>query len=564
VQAASIITGILLMAYLALARRYRPRTFAEVVGQDHVVRALGNALEQGRLHHAYLFSGTRGVGKTTLARILARCFNCEQGVTAKPCGQCSACQAIDTGRFVDLIEVDAASRTRVEETRDLLDSVPYAPVQGRYKVYLIDEVHMLSTSSFNALLKTLEEPPEHVKFLLATTEPERVPLTVRSRCLVFALQRVPIAAITATLVRIAREEGIGAPVAVFELLARAARGSLRDALSLLDQALAYGGNNLSAEDVAAMLGMAGRETAYDLLERLAAGDGPGLLECLANAVRGVAEPGGVLVTLCEALALIARQQLVPEAVQPTGIPFERVRALATGFAPEVVQLNYDIALAGQRDVALASNPEIALEMVLLRMLAFRPASVEVDPVRTRPASSGRPPVVSPSNPSVKRSECREIDQSFEKNISSGPRAVPDPDSSPESMDWGMVLSHLTLGVMTHELAQHCAFESKDGNNIRLCLDPRHQPLLTPKLNEELRLALSRYFDAPITLRIETESGVKSPATRRAAEQAARQAAAVEAIDKDENILALREAFGAEVLAGTIRPEVPGDGDPPMD
>lgn len=550
------------MAYLALARRYRPRTFAEVVGQDHVVRALSNALEQGRLHHAYLFAGTRGVGKTTLARILARCLNCEQGVTAKPCGRCGACRAIDTGRFVDLIEVDAASRTRVEETRDLLDSVPYAPVQGRYKVYLIDEVHMLSTSSFNALLKTLEEPPEHVKFLFATTEPERVPLTVRSRCLVFALQRVPIAEITATLVRIARDEGIRAPVAVFELLARAARGSLRDALSLLDQALAYGGNELCAEDVSAMVGMAGQETAYDLLDRLAADDGPGLLECLAKVVRGVAEPGGVLVTLCEALALIARRQLVPEAVQPVGIPFARVRALAAVFTPEIVQLDYDIALAGQRDVALASDPEIALEMVLLRMLAFRPASVEAAPKRIRPTPSAQSSAAPPPNPGAKRSERQEPDQNFEKNIS-GVGSDPDPDNNSEPVNWDTILSHLTLGVMTRELAQHCAFEPDADNNICLRLDPRHQTLLTPKLNEELRLALSRYFDAPITLRIETEAGVKSPATRRAAVQAARQAAATEIIGKDENILALREAFDAEVLAGTIRPETSGDGSSPV-
>ncbi|MGA7965442.1 MAG: DNA polymerase III subunit gamma/tau, partial [Gammaproteobacteria bacterium] len=293
------------MAYQALARRYRPRRFADVVGQAHVVRALSNALNQGRLHHAYLFEGTRGVGKTTIARIVTQCLNCERGVSATPCGECGTCRAIEAGRFVDFIELDAASRTGVDDMRDLLESTAYTPAEGRYKVYLVDEVHMLSKSAFNALLKTLEEPPEHVKFLFATTEPEKVPLTVLSRCLVFALHHLPGAEIETALARIVEAEGLEAEPAALAELARAARGSMRDALTLLDQVLAFGGGALKSEEVTAMLGTADRGRVYDLLDHLAAGEGADVLTQVSALGQGVAGVGDVLEALAEALTLVA-------------------------------------------------------------------------------------------------------------------------------------------------------------------------------------------------------------------------------------------------------------------
>ncbi len=534
------------MSYLALARRYRPRRFEDVVGQAHVVRALSNALEQGRLHHAYLFSGTRGVGKTTIARILARCLNCEAGVTAKPCGQCSACKAIEAGRFVDLIEVDAASRTKVDDTRDLLDTVPYSPAEGRYKVYLIDEVHMLSTSSFNALLKTLEEPPEHVKFLFATTEPERVPMTVLSRCLVFALHRLPATEIEGALAHIAQAEGIEADPAALVAVAQAARGSVRDALSLLDQALAFGGGRLDAAEVAQMLGTADREAVYALLECLAREDAAGVVEQVGLLGQGVADAGDVLDALAEALALIARREQVPEAPLPAGAPVERIDSLAQALPGEIVQLDYDIVLGGKRDLELAPDPLTALEMVALRMLAFqpRPAGRGPAPAGSDPqdAGGGRPGKTAPA--------------------ASGPAAPPAPRSAPPAAPverasdrWEAVVEALEVTGMTRELAQHCTLGDRDERQIRLVLDPRRQQLLTPRLQQGLEKALRRYFGGSQKLRIDVgKEPAVTPAARRAGREAERQAQAREAIEQDPHVAALRDAFDAQVIPETVRPQ----------
>ncbi len=534
------------MSYLALARRYRPRRFEDVVGQAHVVRALSNALEQGRLHHAYLFSGTRGVGKTTIARILARCLNCEAGVTAKPCGQCSACKAIEAGRFVDLIEVDAASRTKVDDTRDLLDTVPYSPAEGRYKVYLIDEVHMLSTSSFNALLKTLEEPPEHVKFLFATTEPERVPMTVLSRCLVFALHRLPATEIEGALAHIAQAEGIEADPAALVAVAQAARGSVRDALSLLDQALAFGGGRLDAAEVAQMLGTADREAVYALLECLAREDAAGVVEQVGLLGQGVADAGDVLDALAEALALIARREQVPEAPLPVGAPVERIDSLAQALPGEIVQLDYDIVLGGKRDLELAPDPLTALEMVALRMLAFqpRPAGRGPAPAGSDPqdAGGGRPGKTAPA--------------------ASGPAAPPAPRSAPPAAPverasdrWEAVVEALEVTGMTRELAQHCTLGDRDERQIRLVLDPRRQQLLTPRLQQGLEKALRRYFGGSQKLRIDVgKEPAVTPAARRAGREAERQAQAREAIEQDPHVAALRDAFDAQVIPETVRPQ----------
>ncbi len=377
------------MSYQVLARKWRPRSFRELVGQEHVVRALSNALDHQRLHHAYLFTGTRGVGKTTIARIFAKSLNCEQGVGSQPCGVCSACAEIDEGRFVDLLEVDAASRTKVDQTRELLENVPYAPVRGRYKVYLIDEVHMFSESSFNALLKTLEEPPPHVKFLLATTDPQKVPVTVLSRCLQFNLKRLPAELIREQLRHILTAEGVPGDDGALGLVARAADGSMRDGLSLLDQAIAFGGGQVLEADVRAMLGTVDRERVYDLLDALQAGDGKGLLNVVEVLAERAPDFAGVLADLLAVLHRVAVGQLVDASEGEDDAGSERVRRLMQGIPPEDVQLYYQIGLMGQRDLPVAPDPRTGFEMILLRMLAFRPGDAGAE--RAAPATTERRP-----------------------------------------------------------------------------------------------------------------------------------------------------------------------------
>ncbi len=366
------------MSYQVLARKWRPKSFEDMVGQAHVVRALRNALDQDRLHHAYLFSGTRGVGKTTLARILSKALNCEEGISSRPCGRCSACREIDEGRFVDLLEVDAASRTKVDQTRDLLDNVPFAPVKGRFKVYLIDEVHMFSASSFNALLKTLEEPPPHVKFLLATTDPQKVPVTVLSRCLQFNLKRLAPDEIGHQLGHILDAEGVEHQDQALALLARAADGSMRDGLSLLDQAIAYGGGRVIVEDVRSMLGTVSGDLGLNLVRALADMDGNALLGEVARIHQLTPDLGVVLQDLLGLLHRIALCQQLPTTLADDDPERDQLASLAQSMAPEDVQLFYQIALLGQQDLALAPDPRTGLEMVLLRMLAFRPAGSKVD------------------------------------------------------------------------------------------------------------------------------------------------------------------------------------------
>ncbi|KRA73034.1 DNA polymerase III subunit gamma/tau [Lysobacter sp. Root667] len=359
------------MSYLVLARKWRPKRFAELVGQEHVVRALTNALDTGRVHHAFLFTGTRGVGKTTIARIFAKSLNCERGTSADPCGECNSCRDIDAGRFIDLLEIDAASNTGVDDVREVIDNAQYMPSRGRVKVYLIDEVHMLSKSAFNALLKTLEEPPGHVKFLLATTDPQKLPVTVLSRCLQFNLKRLDEAQIGGQIGRILEAEGIAAEPGAIRQLSKAADGSLRDGLSLLDQAIAYTGSQLTDAAVATMLGTVDRTRVGALLQALADGNGAGLLAEVAALAEFSPDWGGVLDTLGEALHRVQVRQLVPEAPMDTdGVD---VDALAAQLRPEVVQLWYQMALNGRRDIPLAPSPRAGFEMSVLRMLAFRPA-----------------------------------------------------------------------------------------------------------------------------------------------------------------------------------------------
>ena len=370
------------MSYQALARKWRPRDFDAIVGQEHVVRALANAFERGRLHHAYLFSGTRGVGKTTIARIFAKCLNCERGPAARPCGACAACREIDEGRHADLIEVDAASRARVEETRDLLDNVQYAPMRARSKVYLIDEVHMFSRHSFNALLKTLEEPPPHVKFLLATTDPQRLPVTVVSRCLQFGLRRLAVEEIAAELARIAKAEEIEADPPALGVLARATDGSMRDALSLLDQAAAYGAGRVAASDVRDLLGTVGRARLFALFEALVSRDAAAMIEALDRLAGEAADFEAVLGEVVEALGRMAALQAVP-AGREDDEEVEALQGFARRISPEAIQLYYQIGLMGRRDLPYAPHPRGAFEMTMLRMAAFAPAP---DPAGA-PASS---------------------------------------------------------------------------------------------------------------------------------------------------------------------------------
>ena len=364
------------MSYLVLARKWRPKIFAELVGQEHVVKALTNALDTGRLHHAFLFAGTRGVGKTTIARILAKSLNCEQGVGSSPCGDCDACREIDEGRFVDLLEVDAASRTKVDDTRELLENVQYSPTRGRYKVYLIDEVHMLSNHSFNALLKTLEEPPPHVKFLLATTDPQKLPITVLSRCLQFNLKRLSAKLIEERLSHILEQESIAAEPAALQLLSRAADGSMRDALSLLDQLIAFGDDTLSEKAASEMLGTLDKHHLGHLLEALVQSDAQRMIEEVADIDELVPDYARILEDIAELLQRAALTQAVPTLDNSQRGDEELVGALARGLSAEDVQLYYQIALIGRRDLDLAPDPKVGFEMALLRMLAFRPADAE--------------------------------------------------------------------------------------------------------------------------------------------------------------------------------------------
>ena len=360
------------MSYQVLARKWRPRTFDELAGQEHVLKALVNALENQRLHHAYLFTGTRGVGKTTIARILARALNCEKGITASPCGECSACQEINEGRFVDLIEVDAASRTKVEDTRELLENIQYRPTRGRFKIYLIDEVHMLSTHSFNALLKTLEEPPDHVKFLLATTDPQKLPVTVLSRCLQFNLKNLTSARIEQYLEFVLGEEKVPVETEALWHIARAANGSMRDALSLTDQAISHGGGKLSETEVVSMLGTVDRRKIYDLVDALAKGNTEQLLS-ISDALAEFSPDYFALVQdILVLMHAVAVQQSVPEANRLEGLDKEKIDAYAKAFSPEDVQLIYQMLLMGQKDIAIAPDLHMGFEMLLLRLSAFQP------------------------------------------------------------------------------------------------------------------------------------------------------------------------------------------------
>ena len=415
------------MGYQVLARKWRPRSFGEMVGQGHVLKALINALDNQRLHHAYLFTGTRGVGKTTIARIIAKCLNCETGITSMPCGTCSVCREIDEGRFVDLIEIDAASRTKVEDTRELLDNVQYAPSRGRFKVYLIDEVHMLSTHSFNALLKTLEEPPPYVKFILATTDPQKLPATILSRCLQFSLKNMTPERVVEHLAHVLEAENIPFEQDALWLLGRAADGSMRDAMSLTDQAIAFGEGRVLAEDVRAMLGTLDHGQVFGVLQGLLEGDAKGLLAAVAHLAEQGPDWAGVLAEMLNVLHRVAIAQALPEAVDNGHGDRERVLAMAQAMPAEDVQFYYQMGLIGRRDLPLAPEPRAGFEMVLLRMLAFRPASEAAPPVQLKPAGISQ--ATADSSTPVAAAPVQQAVVTPESGASNAP--VPKPDVTPK-------------------------------------------------------------------------------------------------------------------------------------
>src|SRR6266403_1805121 len=531
------------MSYIVLARKWRPKRFAEMVGQEHVLRALGNALDSGKVHHAFLFTGTRGVGKTTIARILAKSLNCETaGVSSNPCGICAACREIDEGRFVDLIEVDAASRTKVDDTRELLDNVQYAPSRGRFKVYLIDEVHMLSNHSFNALLKTLEEPPPHVKFLLATTDPQKLPVTVLSRCLQFNLKRLPVADIAAHMRRILEQEGVGFDAAGLKLVAQAADGSMRDALSLLDQLIAFGGGQAGEAQARAMLGTISRDHVVRIVELLAAADTAALVRCAHSLEEFAPDYAQVLDELAALLVRIGFKQAVSDYEGDELYAPELLERLARALTPEDVQLFYQTAIIGRRDLGLAPEPRVGFEMTLLRMIAFRPAGE---------SSAARAPAAPPGGRAAASTAASGSVSGAHSPAGASPAdAVSAADSGP----WATIVSALELSGAARQLASHCVFVGRQGAVVRLGVDARNQPVRTPAQEEKLAQALSRYYGEPVRLEFQVEGALaETPAllARRVSEQ--ELAAARRAFEADPGVQGLRERFGATVLPDSVRP-----------
>ncbi|MFK8053269.1 MAG: DNA polymerase III subunit gamma/tau [Woeseiaceae bacterium] len=531
------------MSYLVLARKWRPQTFADVVGQQHVLKALSHSLDNERLHHAYLFAGTRGVGKTTLARILAKALNCERGISATPCGECSACHEIDEGRFVDLIEVDAASRTKVDDTRELLDNVQYAPTRGRFKVYLIDEVHMLSTHSFNALLKTLEEPPEHVKFLLATTDPQKLPVTVLSRCLQFNLKRMTPGLIQDRLAHIAQEEGFSAEAGALQLMARAADGSLRDALSLMDQAVAFGGGSLPEAAVAEMLGALDRGHVVGVLNQLAADDPQALLSVIAEADEQFPDYRRLLDELAGLLSRIAIFQATG-ASDLDEVELADVERLAGLIAPEDTQLWYQIALIGKRDLPLAPDPRIGVEMTLLRMLAFRP------PAPGSGQSSGndqsaRPRKLTP----VGKTKSAVETPSTAKSAAKPTVEVGAPPTAASGLeDWNRLVGQLKLSGVVRLLAANCAYVSRDGQCVHLALDKRNSSMLADNRIKELAGALSTYLGDDVTVEVAVSGEAQLNSPVRSAERAKEKKTidTREAVAQDPGVAEMQKLFDAKV------------------
>lgn len=587
------------MSYQVLARKWRPRLFKDLVGQGHVLKVLINALDSGRLHHAYLFTGTRGVGKTTLARILAKCLNCEAGVSSTPCGECGACVGIDEGRFVDLIEVDAASRAKVDETRELMDNVQYSPTAGRHKVYLIDEVHMFSKHSFNALLKTLEEPPPHVKFLLATTEPKRIPITILSRCLQFNLKHLTVEEIEGQLQTIMEAENVPAEGASAALLAAAADGSMRDALSLLDQAISYGNGRLEEAQMRDMLGAIDSNELRGLLDDIIRRDAEGLFARINKVAELAPDYDALLAELLSILHDTAVAQALPKSPDLAG---EIAAGFASRLKKEDVQLYYQIALNGRRDLYMAPDQKMGFEMTLIRMLAFRPLQDAASPASgagpgaassrekaPRPAEATPPPPVSappapppvaetappspppaaktappapvsaPPAPPVAPAPSAAAVKTAPPPAPSAPPAPPParekrPLSALSNDNWPALIDEMALSGLTRELARHCILKDCNGNQVSLSLQPGQRHLLSPVQQEQLQAALRRRFDEGLRVLFEEEEGnaAETPAQKQVRARLEEKQAAIKAIEEDPKVKTLQEAFGATIDAASAR------------
>ncbi|HEY0197692.1 MAG TPA: DNA polymerase III subunit gamma/tau [Rhodanobacter sp.] len=554
------------MSYQVLARKWRPRKFAELVGQEHVVRALTNALDTGRMHHAYLFTGTRGVGKTTIARIFAKSLNCERGQSAEPCGECAVCTSVDEGRFVDLLEIDAASNTGVDDVREVIENAQYAPSRGRFKVYLIDEVHMLSKNAFNALLKTLEEPPPHVKFLLATTDPQKLPVTVLSRCLKFNLKRLLPEQIAGQMRHIMGAENISYEDGAIGELARAADGSLRDGLSLLDQAIAYGGGALHADDVRTMLGSVARGQVLGVLDALAAGDGERLLAECTQIASYSPDFGGVLDDLASVLHRLQLIQLIPGYRPEEGSDDDSaLTALAERMTPEDVQLYYQIAISGRRDLALAPDARTGFEMAILRMLAFRPDE-GAPAVRAAPRveTSSPVPKAPPLRPAVaaeRQAEHRAaapMPSRPEPQTSAADVPVPAPVARDASglPNWDALIERAGLRGPLGLLAQNAVLRERDGQTLVLALQGAHMHLAVEPMVSQMEERIGQALGERIRLRfVGNGAGAspETPAARAAQARDAAQAAAEESIEGDSLVQSLKREFGARVVPQSVKP-----------
>ena len=589
------------MSYQVLARKWRPKIFREMVGQEHVLRALINALDHDRLHHAYLFTGTRGVGKTTIARILAKCLNCESGVSSEPCGQCSSCLEIAEGRSIDLIEVDAASRTKVEDTRELLDNVQYAPTHSRFKVYLIDEVHMLSSHSFNALLKTLEEPPPHVKFLFATTDPQKLPATILSRCLQFNLKNMPPVQIVGHLQHVLQQEMVSFEEPALWLLGRAADGSMRDALSLTDQAIAFGSGKITELDARSMLGSIDLSYVYQILEAIAQGEPGPVLEIVAKMAEHAPDFDASLVELISMIHRVAVAQAIPDAVDNSWGDAERVAHLAQSISAEDAQLYYQVAINGKRDMEFAAEPRSGFEMVLLRMIAFRPAAVldeslspedlqrlpsneshnvavEVDPATKKPLEASPDTALPNQVPQYVRSELEP-----QPNSQSKPEAEPSPIPEPSAREpvsppaathtetagtdgptfsldqlntqsWPMLLNQLGLHGIVYNIASHCELRSCIESTLVFILDENNASLFNDKHRSRIAMVLENYFDTKLSVSV--DCGVplgETPASQKLRLVAQRQCEAVISIESDPVLKQLIERFDGELIHSSIIP-----------
>ena len=549
------------MSYQALARKWRPKNFSEVVGQGHVVKALTNALDQERTHHAYLFTGTRGVGKTTLARIFAKCLNCEQGMTSSPCGKCSACVEIDEGRFIDLIEVDAASRTKVEDTRELLDNVQYSPTRGNYKVYLIDEVHMLSGHSFNALLKTLEEPPPHVKFLLATTDPQKLPITVLSRCLQFNLKRLSDDAISAQLEKLVQAEEIKFEKTALHALARSADGSMRDSLSLLDQAIAYSDNNVTDVAIHEMLGTVPREYLHRFMQALANSDAEAIMQSTQELAQLSADFNGLFEDIIEVLHKVALSQAVPSMLDTLEFDTDLIKELADSLQSEDVQLFYQIALIGKRDLYLSNTPQSALEMALLRMLSFKPAESKVLENNAASSASKDRSAKNSSQPSsalvkAANKESNKVVDDKSSTLSESEKKNNESlnDLCSNHEEWSKIVEKLRLQGVSYSLALNCSVESVNDETIKLHLAQQHEGIATKGAQQKIEDALQNYFGVELTLNIDVSANeLETPAKKKHRVREKIQSEAEKTAESDEAVKALKSQFGAEIIEGTVKP-----------